>query len=155
MAVVLLCIASFAYAGFDEGVVANADKKSTSSIGVCQLIPQQKIDLKDKSAEYSVFAPAAADDYVFHFTKDKKERDWNMAKVTLLEAPQKGVIDKNYYYQAKNQITTGKDKAVFLVELDNYKIEVVFFIKFVQGIGNRGYQLNCPEPNYWQISPKR
>ncbi len=151
----LLCAASVVYAGFDEGVIVKADKNSTNSIGVCQLIPQQKIDINDKSAEYSVFAPAAADDYVFKFTKDKKIRDWNTAKVSLLEPPKKGVIDKDYYYHAKKEKTTGKDKAIFLVELDNYKIEVVFFIKFVQGIGNRGYQIHCPEPNYWQISPKR
>jgi hypothetical protein len=133
-------------------LVTKVEKNRENIIGVCQLIPQRVIDVKNKSAEYSVFAPAAADDYVFNFIKDKKERDWSAAKVTLLEAPKYGVVDKDYYYHAKNQITTGKDKAVFLVELDSYKIKVIFFIKFVKGIGNRGYQIHCPEPHYWKVS---
>ena len=85
-------------------------------------------------------------------------------KVTLLQAPQHGILEvkgKNSWTYIPDKVDyLGTDSATFMVEIDGYTVELTYGIKAVDFIGSgvqgatiHEYPENCPNGEFWKVSP--
>ena len=88
------------------------------------------------------------------------ELDYVNAQVTVLQPPIHGSLsnDLSPGHEIIYRPTSGyagNDKAVFLVNVDGYKVKVVYFIKvgasYNFDTSPDRYQKYCPTPNWWRI----
>jgi hypothetical protein len=122
-------------------VLAQAAKPSTKelygTVGVCYLSPaaEQINPERDKEGYYDV-NPRAYADNIFSFKPlATPVFGYETAEITVLQPPQHGTLS-NDLSPSKGNISyypnpgyEGKDKVVFLVNIEGYKVKVVYFIK--------------------------
>ena len=137
-------------------------EKIYGSIGVCHAaLNPGKIDAaRDERGSYGLDIRGYAESY---FSQGpgmgpSVELDFDSAKVTLIQAPKHGVLGKGRapgndtsYYPTPGYF--GNDKAIFLVDIQGYKIKVVYNIKLVRGNDYSkfadDYKKYCESPGWW------
>jgi hypothetical protein len=154
-------------------IMAQAAQPSTKelygTVGVCYLTSKvNQIDPeKDKEGYYVISPQALADNLLSSEPPTDaaaaalNSLDYHNAEVTVLQPPKHGSLsqdlspgkDVSYY---PNSGYVGNDKVIFLVNIEGYKIKVVYFIKVLSGTGSNTpetlYHKYCPSPSWWQIS---
>jgi hypothetical protein len=85
--------------------------------------------------------------------KKKEEIDFDASRINVITKPTHGTLDNEYFYHP-SLTYVGEDRAVFLVEVGNYRIKVAYVIRVLNtGTGNKGDWTYCPNKKlYWKIS---
>jgi hypothetical protein len=152
-------------------IMAQAAQPSTKelygTVGGCFLSPiaTQINPENDKNGNYSlsprsyagnIFSRGPGMDPLFGI-------DYENGKVTVLQPPKYGSLSQNlsssdqYISYYPNPSFVGNDKVVFLVNIEGYKVKVVYYIKvnahYSSDINPDPYRTDCPYPsNWWKIS---
>ncbi len=149
---------------------AKADPALMRTIGVCAPVPKDEY-----SAENGIDPKLNAAYYLRSY--EQLEVPFNPpAVLTILEQPKHGVLhlvteddrgtlfgvtagplasDAGLYAYFPDKDYVGDDKAVFLIELQDVKVKVVYFFQSIPGgtLGNYGLQEYCEKTGYrWKIS---
>ena len=156
-------------------VLAQAAKPNATKLygtmGVCYLSPtaEQINAERDTQGYYSISVIGNADEIFFNGPHmPRLELNLEKAVVTVLLPPKHGTLkptmrdslgndlsagqDTSYY---PNAGYVGNDKAEFLVNIEGYKIKVVYFIKVNPLYDTTTHPVDlskCPNPNPWKIS---
>ena len=146
-------------------------------IGVCHLI--NNLPDNEPSAENSLGVVGAADDYLTKYEHKKslfgerKIEGVGLVPVTLgtsttrvLQQPSNGrlIFEADTYRGASEETEDiysyipedgyfGKDRAVFLVDINGQKVKVIYYFQVMDHpIGNTGYEDLCKKGYEWKIS---
>lgn len=135
------------------------------TVGVCFARPtkEEMSSEKDPNGEYDI-APRVYANNIFYRGSgfpQSHDLDYETSKISVLEAPKHGALSSDLspgkiisYYPDAGYV--GKDKVVLLVDIEGYKVKVVYFFKVVSNYeaGHKGLFKNiCPdETNWFQIS---
>lgn len=151
-------------------MLAQAAQPSTKelygTVGVCSVSPKaEQMDAeKIKEGYYSLSTRAYADNIFSIKPLDHGIVDYENAEVTVLQQPKYGTLSKDLspgkdisYYPDPGYI--GNDKVIFLVNIEGYKIKVVYLIKVVDikdFNANPSHRGECPKfTNWWVISSSK
>lgn len=128
------------------------------AIGKCQVVE----DLVEPSTGLSNGISPVFDVGSYFVWFEKKEIS-EAGNVTLLRAPTHGALEvtgiNGWNYVPSKDNHQGTDSATFLVEVDEYSVELTYGFKVVDFIGSgyegatiHEYPENCPNGEFWEIS---
>jgi hypothetical protein len=140
-------------------VVASADDDKHRTVGACRVLQNLRHGRENLSNGLTPDTSAGLYFQIFESTKIGYE-----GKVTLLRGPEHGVLEligvHSWDYLPNKADYLGFDSATFLVEIEGYTVELTYGIKVVDSIGSgyegatiHEYPENCPNGEYWKISP--
>ncbi len=133
------------------------------TIGVCHPIENK---LESKSSAVNSLSPIGAT-YGYFLNMEGEKFDWSVVEagqLSLVEAPAHGTLSSysatgSFSYISNDYEYAGTDRAVFLVEMGDYKIKIIYDFVLMQSVPGSGAQGDatdnkriCPNGRMWKIS---
>lgn len=132
---------------------ATSVEKMARTIGVCHLIENPPAS---GVTAVNSFSPLAAVNIYFDWFE--RQEIGLSGKVTLLQRAAHGDLkadsNQDYRYHPVADYY-GSDSAIFLVEIGDYRVTLVYGFNVVDSAGGDAYQYKkfCPNGEFWKISP--